>query len=184
MLFRSGTLANAILGGWSISGLWRWSTGYPFSTFSPKWATNFENSTPGVLIGPKPESGSFIVPELNGHSGPNVFKDPGITDPTNPNAAINVIRQAYPGERGDRNIFRGPGTFNIDTGLSKMWQVTENQNLRLTWEVFNVTNTPRFDVASMSLAGNTSLSSVTSFGNFTSTLSNARVMEFALRYTF
>jgi hypothetical protein len=137
-----------------------------------------------VLIGPVPETGSFIVPELNGRSGPNVFKDPGITDPTNPNAAINVIRQAYPGEKGDRNIFRGPGTFNIDTGLSKIWQITENQNLKLTWEVFNVTNTPRFDVASMSLAGNTVLSSVTSFGNFTSTLSNPRVMEFALRYTF
>jgi len=178
-----GTVANAIFGGWSISGLWRWSTGYPFTTFSPKWATNFENSTPGVLIGPTPETGSFIVPELGG-TGPNVFKDPGITDPTNPNAAINVIRQAYPGEKGDRNIFRGPGTFNIDTGLSKIWQITENQNLKLTWEVFNLTNTPRFDVGSMSLAGNTVLSSVTSFGNFTSTLSNSRVMEFAFRYTF
>ena len=179
-----GTVANAIFGGWAISGLWRWSTGYPFQTFSPKWATNFENSSPGVLIGPMPKTGNFIVPELNGGFGPNGFKDPGVTDPTNPNAAINVVRAAFPGERGDRNIFRGPGTFDIDAGLSKMWRITENQNLKLIWEVFNVTNTPRFDVATMSLAGNTSLSSVTSFGNFTSTLSNARVMEFALRYTF
>ena len=179
-----GALANAILGGWSLSGLWRWSTGYPFQTFSPKWATNFENSSPGVLIGPMPKTGSFIVPELNGSSGPNVFKDPGITDPTNPNAAINALRAAFPGEKGDRNIFRGPGTFNIDAGLSKMWQITESQNLRLIWQVYNVTNTPRFDVATMSLAGNTNLATVTSFGNFTSTLSNARVMEFALRYSF
>ncbi len=178
------TLANAIFGGWSISGLWRWSTGYPFQTFSPKWATNFENSSPGVLVGPMPKTGSFTVPELNGGQGPNVFKDPGITDPTNPDAAINVLRAAFPGERGDRNIFRGPGTFNIDAGLSKMWRITENQNLKLIWEVFNLTNSARFDIATMSLAGNTNLASVTSFGNFTSTLSNARVMEFGLRYTF
>jgi hypothetical protein len=77
-------------------------------------------------------------------------------------------------KRGDRNIFRGPGTFDIDAGLSKMWRITENQSLKLIWEVFNVTNTPRFNLATMSLAGNTCLSSVTSFGNFTSTLSNGR----------
>ena len=179
-----GRIANAFLGGWSFSGLWRWSTGYPFQTFSPEWATNFQLESPGVLVGKKPQTGSFIVTEANGGPGPNVFKDPGISDPTNPNAAINVFRAAFPGEKGDRNIVRGPGTFGIDTGLSKSWRTYESQSLKFSWEVFNVTNTPRFDVGSMSLANNTSLSSVTSFGNFTSTLSNPRVMEFALRYSF
>ena len=59
-----------------------------------------------------------------------------------------------------------------------------NQTLKFTWEVFNVTNSPRFDVGTMSINGNTTLSSVSSFGNFSSTLSNPRVMEFALRYSF
>ncbi len=180
-----GGLANALFGGWSISGLWRWSTGYPFQTFSPAWATNFELQSPGVLTGPKPQTGSFIVPQVNGGTGPNVFKDPGIADAsTSPDAAINVIRPAFPGEKGDRNNFRGPGTFNIDTGLSKSWQIIESQTLKFTWEVFNLTNSPRFDVGTMSVNGNTSLSSVSSFGNFSSTLSNPRVMEFALRYSF
>jgi len=178
-----GRIANALFGGWSISGLWRWSTGYPFGTSSPAWSTNFQLTAPAVLVGKKPETGSFIVPESNG-TGPNVFKDPGITDPSNPNAAINQFRAAFPGEVEDRNILRGPGTFNIDAGLSKAWHTTESQTLKFTWEVFNVTNTPRFDVGNMYLAGNTSLSSVTAFGNFTSTLSNTRVMEFALRYSF
>ena len=138
-----------------------------------------------MLTGPKPQTGSFIVPQVNGGTGPNVFKDPGITDAsTNPDAAINVIRPAFPGEKGDRNIFRGPGTFNIDTGLSKLWHTTESQTLKFTWEVFNLTNSPRFDVGTMSINGNTTLSSVSSFGNFSSTLSNPRVMEFALRYSF
>ena len=180
-----GGLANALFGGWSFSGLWRWSTGYPFQTFSPAWATNFQLQAPGVLTGPMPQTGSFIVPQVSGGTGPNVFKDPGISDAsTSPDAAINVIRAAFPGERGDRNIFRGPGTFNIDTGLSKAWHTTETQTLKFTWEVFNVTNTPRFDVGTLVLNGNTSLSSVSSFGNFSSTLSNPRVMEFALRYSF
>lgn len=180
-----GGLANAVFGGWSISGLWRWSTGYPFSIFSPAWATNFELQSAAVLTGPKPQTGGFIVSQLGGGTGPNVFKDPGITDAsTSPNAAINVIRPEFPGERGDRNNFRGPGTFNIDAGLSKLWHTTESQTLKFTWEVFNLTNSPRFDVGTMSLNGNNSLSSVSSFGNFSSTLSNPRVMEFALRYSF
>jgi hypothetical protein len=179
-----GRLANAILGGWSVSGLWRWSTGYPLSFFSPLWATNFQLQSPAVMTGKAPETGTFIVAQASGGTGPNLFKDPGITDPTNPNAAINQFRAAFPGEAGDRNILRGPGTFSIDTGLSKLWHTTENQTLKLTWEVFNVTNSPRFDVGTLSLNSNNYLSSSTSFGNFSSTLSNPRVMEFALRYTF
>lgn len=177
--------ANAILGGWTISGLWRWSTGYPFSLLSPEWATDFQLETQAVPItSARPKTGSFIVPEATGGTGPNVFKDPGISDPTNPGAAINLFRPAYPGEGGLRNGLRGPGTFNIDTGLLKGWQIREGQTLKFSWEMFNVTNTPRFDVGTMYLDGNTSLSNVTSFGNFSSTLSNPRVMEFALRYSF
>jgi hypothetical protein len=180
-----GRFASAVLGGWTVSGLWRWSTGYPFTEFSPAWSTNFDLQSPLVpLSSRKPETGSFIVAQAGGGIGPNVFKDPGITDPTNPNAAINMVRPAYPGEGGSRNWLRGPGTFNLDAGLAKGWQIAEHQSVRFTWEVFNVTNTPRFDVGTMQINGNTFLSSSTSFGNFSSTLSNPRVMEFALRYTF
>lgn len=180
-----GGLANAVLGGWTVSGLWRWSTGYPFTAFSPAWATNFDLQSPVVPVSSfKPETGSFIVAQASGGTGPNVFKDPGISDPNNASAAINLVRPAYPGEGGARNWLRGPGTFNLDAGLAKGWQITEAQSVRFTWEVFNVTNTPRFDVGTMQINGNTVLSSSTSFGNFSSTLSNPRVMEFALRYTF
>jgi hypothetical protein len=180
-----GRFANAMLSGWTISGLWRWSTGYPFTEFSPAWSTNFDLESPVVpLSSRKPQTGSFIVAQASGGTGPNVFKDPGITDPTNPLAAINLVRPAYPGEGGSRNWLRGPGTFNLDSGLAKGWQIGERQSVRFTWEVFNVTNTPRFDVGTMQINGNTALYASTSFGNFSSTLSNPRVMEFALRYSF
>jgi hypothetical protein len=180
-----GHLTNAVVGGWSFSGLWRWSTGYPLSFFSPFWATNFQLQSPAVLVGKKPQTGSYIVTQASGGTGPNLFKDPGITDAsTNPDAAINQFRAAFPGEAGNRNLLRGPGTFNLDAGLSKSWRITERQNLKLTWEVFNILNTPRFDIGTLSINGNNFLNSVFSFGNFSSTLSNPRVMEFALRYSF
>ena len=179
-----GHVANAVFGGWTISGLWRWSTGYPFSLFSPEWATNYQLESPAVpLTSARPKTGSFIVAQASGGTGPNVFQDPGITG-SDPNSAIAMFRPAFPGEAGLRNGLRGPGTFNIDTGVAKSWFITESQFVKFSWQVFNVTNSARFDVGTMSLNGNTSLSSSSSFGNFSSTLSNPRVMEFGLRYTF
>jgi hypothetical protein len=172
-----GHLANGILGGWMVSGLWRWSSGYPFS-ISPGygWATNFELESADILNGPKPKTGTFI---LNGTT-PNVFANPT----TGSDSAISQFRVAFPGESGQRNELRGPGTFNIDMSLLKVWNITESQSIKFAWDNFNLTNSPRFDVGTMQLDGNNATSSSTSFGNFASTLSNPRVMQFSVRYTF
>ena len=180
---RFGTGVNrwvdAVVGGWTVSGLWRWTSGYPFSISSGfGWATNFDEQSLAVLDGKRPQTGTFLI---NGQ--PNVFRNPNNVN--DPNSAINQFRAALPGESGQRNNLRGPGTFNIDASVSKNWKLTERQAFRLSVEAFNLTNTPRFDVGSMQLglAGN-SITSSSSFGNFSSTLSNPRVLEFAGRYTF
>jgi hypothetical protein len=56
-------------------------------------------------------------------------------------------------------------------------------------ESFNLTNTARFDVGSLQafgndLGGNLNFTNSASFGNFTSTSTKSRVMQFALRYSF
>ena len=164
--------ANAIVGGWQFSGLTRWSSGLPF-TVGPGlgfWATNWELTSSAVLNGPRPKTGAFIV---NGQ--PNVFKDPA--------TAIQAFRFAYPGESGQRNELRGPGIFGLDIGLGKSWKITESQALKFTWEVFNATNSVRFDAAG-SAGNNDNISNSTSFGNYILTLSQKRVMQFSLRYSF
>jgi hypothetical protein len=167
-----GKIGDALLGGWQISGLWRWSTGYPFDVYAfNNWATNWDLESYGVLNGPKPKTGQFT---LAGNT-PNVFQDPA--------AALNSFRYSLPGESGQRNELRGPGSFDIDMGLAKAFHITESQSLKLSWEVFNVTNTPRFDVGSM-MNNNNYLDSAGSFGNFINTLSQQRVMQLGARYTF
>ena len=175
-------MANAVVGGWHLSGLWRWSSGYPFTVSSGfGWATNFQLESAAILDGTRPQTGTFMVPNpTTGAPQANIFSNPL----SGSSAAIAQFRQSFPGESGQRNELRGPGTFNLDVGLSKTWNITEAQSVRFTWENFNVTNSPRFDVGTMQLGGNNSISNSTSFGNFVSTLSNPRVMEFALRYTF
>ncbi len=89
------------------------------------------------------------------------------------------VRNAYPGEAGQRNRFRGDGYFGIDSGLSKSWVIHEQHTLKFAWEVFNVSNSARFDVYSMNR-------DVTSggFGNYGAMLTTPRVQQFSLRYGF
>ncbi len=166
-----GRWADAIFGGWQTSGLFRWSSGFPFSVGPGLgfWGTNWQLTSNVFPKGKLPKTGTFIV-----DGNPNVFKDG--------TAAANAFRLAFPGESGQRNNLRGPGFFGIDLGLGKSWKITESQALQFRWEVFNVTNSVRFDVGSMSF--NNGAISSSSFGNYLSTLTSPRLMQFALRYTF
>ena len=62
--------------------------------------------------------------------------------------AIDFFRRDYPGESGLRNVLRGDGYFTIDLSIAKGWTMpwSHNQKLRFRWDIFNLTNTARFDV--------------------------------------
>jgi hypothetical protein len=100
-------------------------------------------------------------------------------------AAGTPIRLAYPGEAGQRNKYRGDGYFDVDSGLSKVWKLHEAMDLKFAWEVFNATNSVRFDTNPTTSQGglNNQLTSGT-LGQYSSTLTIPRVQQFSLRYTF
>jgi hypothetical protein len=174
---------NSVFGGWGLSGLARWTSGFPFSVSAGTgWSTDFELEGSSFVIGPKPKTGVFIGPD----GLPNVFKDAQNIQcqcPYTPTGGGPVIfRDTYPGEAGQRNNFRGPGYFGIDGGLAKIWNFSETRLLRFSWEVFNVTNSVRFDAANA--LATEDLVDITSFGKFQRTLTTPRVMQFSLRFAF
>jgi hypothetical protein len=174
-------VTNAIFGGWGLNGLARWTSGFPFSVEAGNgWSTDFELEGSSVLTGPKPKTGVFFDSSGN----PTVFKDPqNLTCACYAGSAGNTnFRATYAGEAGQRNNFRGPGFFGIDPGLSKTWTFSEGKALRFAWEVFNATNSVRFDAAT-SLIGQVLVEN-TGFGKFNSTLTNPRVMQYSLRFAF
>ena len=136
------------------------------------WPTNFQNQGFADRIGPV-QTGAYT-----NNGTPNIF--------ANGAAALNSFDFAYAGESGQRNGIRGEGYFDIDMGLAKRWKMpwSERQSLQFRWEVFNVTNSVRFDSQSCALALNCTLNSGGSFGNYTGLLTNPRIMQFALRYEF
>jgi hypothetical protein len=84
----------------------------------------------------------------------------------------------YQGEAGKRHHFRGDAYFD-GSGLSKRWMVREGMHLKLAWEVFNVTNSVRFDTHSL----NNDASSG-GFGDHTAKLALPRIQQFSLRFSF
>ena len=166
----AGGVLNAVIGGWELSGVARWTSGFPISVGNgANWPTNWELSGNAEKIGtPKTHKTTAADGSVN------LF-----ADPLGPNG-IGAFRADFPGESGQRNILRGDGFAGLDLGLSKMWKVRESQDVRFRWEVFNALNLNRFNVATASL----SLTNSSTFGNYTSLLTNPRVMQFALRYEF
>jgi hypothetical protein len=173
---------NGIFGGWGLNGLYRWTSGFPFSVEAGNgWSTNFELEGSSILTGPKPKSGLFFDASGN----PTAFKNPEqtITCACGPASTGNTtFRATYAGEAGQRNNFRGPGFVGLDAGLAKTWNLTEQKTLRFAWEVFNATNSVRFDAAG-SLIGQ-ALVSITGFGKYNTTLTQPRVMQYSLRFAF
>jgi hypothetical protein len=168
-------LVDAAIGGWQFSGLTRWTSGLPFSVLEPGWSTNWHIQSYGVQTGPV-----RVHKHLDANGEPQVFEN--IT--TINNGIIgegNPIRLPYPGEAGERNNFRGDGYFGVDSGLSKSWSLWEGQTLKFSWEVFNVTNSVRFDTNPNSLGNNLTTGSL---GIYNASLTAPRVQQFSLRFAF
>ena len=168
--FASGmpAAANLALAGWQVSGLARWTSGYPFSISTYAFATNYEQDGRAVVVGAKPRTGVSVQDGV-----PNIFK-------AGPVAASGAFRFAYPGESGQRNNLVGPGYFGVDMSLAKEWTLARESGLRFAWDVFNVTNSVRFDDGTI----NQYLLYQQSLGNFSQTLTKPRVMQFSLRYYY
>ena len=167
-------ITQAIIGGWQLSGLARWTSGFPVSIGNGgTWPTNWQLSGEAIQTGPI-HAQTTIRPDGSVNLFPTAL--PATSD------GLGPFRHLLPGESGERNIVRGPGFAGLDMGLSKRWLMpyAEGHSLLLRWEVFNVPNLKRFDVATIT----NNLDAGPSFGAYSGLLTNPRVMEFALRYEF
>jgi len=165
---------EALIGGWQLSGIARWTSGFPIGVSNgAQWPTNWELSGFATQIASVKTVGASKNPD----GTVNLFGNAaGAAN------ALNAFRPDFPGEVGGRNSLRGDGFAGLDLGLSKSWKMPykESHSVQFRWDVFNALNLTRFDVQSLSL----SLTNSSNFGNYTGLLTNPRVMQFSLRYEF
>ncbi len=167
---------NALVGGWTFTGIVRYNTGLPAGEpfDDSRWATNWNVQSNAVRIR---ELYSSTV--KNGVGGvPNLFGDPTF--------AYQSFRNARPGEGGDRNLLRYPGYASLDAGIYKSFTFKEHHKITGRLEVFNVANhQPLTAVSSLSVTLDPNLKTPsTSFGKLTGIQGAPRVVQFAIRYDF
>lgn len=187
--FLNGTnrFVDAVIGGWQLSGIYRWNSGLPVGFYGDsgpfddaRWATNWNAQSNVVRTKPLE-----TCPTRGGTTAPKLFG----CDPT---AAYRSFRNPYPGEAGDRNVFRVPGYIALDMGLAKSFTMpwSEHHQLQLRFEAFNVTNTQRLGQFDTSRTGfgvtqdPTNATPPTNWSNFTAIQGQPRQMQFGFRYSF
>ncbi len=126
---------DAAVGGWRLTGIYRWNSGLPISTpfDDARWATNWNVQSNTVRLTP-----FETCPDRGGINAPSLFA-------CNKNGIYQSLRNARPGETGERNTLRLPGYVVLDMGIAKKFNLpwSEKHSLELRIEAFNVTNTQR-----------------------------------------
>ncbi len=187
LLGNANSWVNGIVGGWQLSGIYRWNSGLPVGFYGDsgvfddaRWATNWNVQSNVTRIKPVetcPTRGGIDPPKLFG---------------CNTKAAYQSFRNARPGEAGDRNVFRVPGYVTLDMGLGKSFSMpwSERQKLQIRVEAFNITNTQRLGQYDTSRGGfgvtvnPETASPPTQWSNFTAIQGSPRVMQFGFRFEF
>lgn len=174
---------DAIVGGWQLSGIYRWNTGLPLTSpyDDARWATNWNVQT-------------AVTPLTPIQGCPDRTGTPKLFGVCNEKAIYQNFRNAYPGDTGPRNYLRLPGYMNADLGLAKSWNMpwSEKQRLQIRWDVFNVANHQPFGAVDTSRTGLgvardpalRDLNPPVNWSNFTQIQGAPRVMQVGARFSF
>jgi hypothetical protein len=123
-------VANAIVGGWTISGIGSWHTGFPLTPYGigDQSGTNSRSSRPDCNSHP------LILGKVagDGFGGVQWFTNNG-------NFSIPAVG-TFGTCAAQLGWLRGPGYADLDFGLQKNFQLTERFNLQFRTDFLNIAN--------------------------------------------
>ncbi len=151
----TASIKSRFTNGWAIQGVYVLQSGQPFSVI------DYSGAVGSVYYGVSDGITNPIVPVIPGCKA--VTGKNGVTPGlpaleascfTIPILGANALNGAIPSNdpyetgftTGQRNIFRQTWQRRADISLVKMTTITERLNLRFSMDVFNITNTPSFDI--------------------------------------
>lgn len=157
-------LVNALAGGWELSGVLTFQSGYAFGVYSPQDFSNTGSASP------RPD-------RICNGAGPRTVAEWFNTScfTTAPLAAALSSGTPIFGNSG-RNILWGPGVAEWDASLIKRTQITERSALEFRAEFFNLFNRPNFGLPDSGVGSST-------FG-FITGAGSPRDIQFGLKFEF
>ncbi|HZQ55621.1 MAG TPA: TonB-dependent receptor [Bryobacteraceae bacterium] len=193
---------DQIVGGWSLTGIFNYQSGEPYTLNAGIRTTNGAHNSTALVIGPLDQGHLQFV---NGIEGPVMYQASSlITNASDPHydcVAVNGGQTYFcippPGSYGSgRNLAQAPPFWNLDGGLLKNFAISERFRLQFRAEAFNLLNHPNF---ASPLAASTGSPTITSavFGqtccltvslpsstNVVSTGESYRVLQLGLKLNF
>jgi hypothetical protein len=168
-------VSNAILGNWTIDGIFYLSSGIPIA--SPYVGDNqYLNQRADLTCDPsKGAPRTAAVWFL-----PNCFAVPGTENGGGGNQFIPGSAPAY------LDHLRTMGANNLDLTFSKTFKLGERRDIRFDISSYNVANRPQFSAPNVptSSSGWTTGSTGDEFGQITTTSNTPRQFQFGSRFTF
>jgi hypothetical protein len=160
-LLNTGGIANALLGGWQIGTIVTAQTGFPFTV-----ASGADLSNAGIATD-RPNATGATVALPRGQQDPQRFF----------NTAAFVLQPFGSFGNVGRNTVIGPGILNLDFSTLKNIRIREGHQLEFRFEVFNMPNHPNWGLPN-------GTANSPNFGKVTSTTTDMRDLQFALKYVF
>jgi hypothetical protein len=158
-----------IAGNWLVSTVATAQSGSPLTVLDTSAGSVYGNLS-GFMraecTGANPASTGSMFSRINGYYNPEAFTSaPVIGDGTGfGNCGVGILR--------------GPKQRTIDLALERAFPIRDWSSLKFRAELFNFANTPNF--------GNpvNDVQAGAAFGLITSTTTNPRIIQFALKYSF
>jgi hypothetical protein len=171
----SGRLLNEAIGGWQISGIESWHSGFAYTVNNTDIAfydtVSLAADTGMLLTGKKGPLAADI--HMDPSSGSvQFYKDP--------NVAAAQFSPVSGLQSGDRDVLRGPHFSNTDLSLAKNFPlIGEKYKLRFQADAYNVFNHPNFGLPDTGVISG-------SFGVIRGQIGQepSRVMQLALKFQF
>jgi hypothetical protein len=175
-LFEKSTLKGKLADGWAIQGVGIIQSGQPYSVIDYSGAVGsiFYGTSDGITNPIVPLGSCNPSKALTGHSGAtdgqpaldaSCFALP-LLNPGDLGGAIPVGDTFETNfTTGQRNIFRQPWQKRADVSIVKDTRLTERFSLKYSFDVFNVTNTPSFDVPVDNVSQNLSFNDFPVYGS-------------------
>ncbi len=200
------SLVGKFVDGWAISGIAVIQSGQPYSVI------DYSGAVGSVFYGVSDGITNPIVPLSSGCTPKTALTgDNGLNGKPVLNASCFSIPLLSPGDlngaippgdtfetnftTGQRNIFTQSWQKRTDLSISKLTKVSERFALKFSFDVFNVTNTPSFDIPGDNVTQNENFNGFPTLGEplynepfglglITKTIGSPRQIQMALRLTF
>jgi hypothetical protein len=182
-----------LLGGFEITGIFSAQTGSPFDVVesTDRSLTGAGDNRPDVVNGAVVFLNPRNTDSTNGGNN-RFFNGTGggtATAATNPyfrrvgSGTTFALGAGRFGSMG-RNVFHGPGFWNLDLSIIKRTHITEKTNVEFRAEFFNIFNHAQFNNPGANAPGwsSTNIASA-NFGLISST-GNPRLIQFAMKVNF